>query len=81
MATVADVRREREQPIVAVIELTENELKRAFDSAVYDEVAAQRASDLALTDVGAASVYTLADKLRAAYRTPSEPSKGGGTDA
>jgi len=72
MATVADVKREREQPIVATLELTEAELKRVFDNAVYDEVAARRASDLVCSDVGEAAMYTLAEKARSAYRRPEE---------
>ncbi len=78
MATIAQVKREREEPIVATLKLTENELRRVFDAAVHDEVAAQRASDHLMTDVGDAAMYTLGEKVRAVYRgQPDQPSKGG----
>lgn len=72
MATIGDVKREREAPIVAVLELTEAELRRVFDAAVYDEVSAARASEQALTDVGSAAMYTLAEKVRRLYRQHSD---------
>lgn len=68
MASVAEVKREREAPIVAVLELTEGELRRVYESAVADAVLAERATAQALTDVGEASMWTLVEKVRQLYR-------------
>jgi hypothetical protein len=68
MASVREVKQEREAPIVATLELTEGELRRVFDNAVSDAVAAERASDLALSDVGEAPMWTLIEKVRKLYR-------------
>jgi chemotaxis response regulator CheB len=72
MATLGDVKREREAPVVAVLELTEAELERVFNAAVFDEVAAERASQQALSDVGTAATYTLAEKVRKLHRVRPE---------
>lgn len=68
MATVGDVRREREAPIVATLELTEKELHRVMEAATADKVRCDQASDLALSSVGEAAVYTLAEKAQAAFQ-------------
>jgi hypothetical protein len=71
MASVRDVRQEREAPIVANLSLTENELRRVFDNAISDAVLAERASAQALTDLGEAAMWTLAEKVRGLYRPES----------
>jgi hypothetical protein len=68
MATVAEVKKEREAPTVAV-ELTERELLRVMKAATADEVRCEQASDMALSSIGEPAVYTLAEKLQGAFRS------------
>jgi len=68
MATVGEVKREREAPTAATLELTEKELHRVMEAATADKVRCDQASDLALSSVGEAAVYTLAEKAQAAFR-------------
>jgi len=67
MASQAEVKREHEAPTVSV-ELTERELLRAMKAATADQVRCEQASDLALSSLGEAALYTLAEKLQAAYK-------------
>lgn len=67
-----EVNEERIAPIVVVVELTQNELLRAMKSATHDEVACEKASSAAMTGVGEAAVFTLAEKLQAAYRSSGQ---------
>jgi hypothetical protein len=68
MATVKQVREERAAPIAATLELTEKELRRVMEAATADKVRCDQASDLALSSIGEAAVYTLAEKAQAAWR-------------
>jgi len=74
MATVAEVKREREAPLAATIELTGRELHLFMEWATAEKVACDREAAETHAPCGEAAVYTLAEKVQRAFREAPDAS-------